>query len=100
MKSEFCVRKAKIMNETILINHYLKEQGRLSNFFNKLEVSNNIQLSTVQTRGDVIKITLKKACNINPLLIKDCELTCVVENELFRTVYVDGNRVMWDSIHS
>lgn len=88
------------MNESILINHYQEEQGKLSRFFDILRNSSEINLATVQTRGNVIKIMLKKESSINPTIIKDCFLTCVVENELFRTIYIEGKRIMWDSIHN
>jgi len=52
----------------------------------------------MQKKGDVLRITLNKNSRFDHESIRTHKLTCVIEDDLFRTIYDKGERVIWKPI--
>lgn len=88
------------MSETIYISDFKSECEKLNRCLAFEESESNLKCSTFHVENGCLRIQLEKGCSLNPVTIKDFQLTCVVQDELFKTVYINGNRVFWSSLHS
>ncbi len=88
------------MEEAIYINDFRHNAPLITGFISSLHKFSNFKFSRIQKKGDIIKITVGKNCVFNRDIIKSHKLTCVVEDELFITVYENGDRVFWKTTNT
>ncbi len=80
------------MEESIYISNYMSNANLISRFISSLR-----NFSRIQTKENLLRITVRKNTLFDRDIIRLHKLTCVVEDDLFRTVYTNGERVLWKS---
>lgn len=80
------------MEESIYIGNYMSNAKLISRFISSLR-----NFSRIQTKENLLRITVRKNILFDRDIIRLHKLTCVVEDDLFRTVYTNGERVLWKS---
>lgn len=65
-----------------------------------LKNNSRFTFSSIHRKDDILRINLKNHNYFNPSLMEKYELTCVIENDLYRTVYLNGTRVFWKPVHN
>lgn len=88
------------MKETIYISNFRSDIDKVSDYISTLKSQSRFSFSYIQEKNDVLKILLNSTAFLNPDVIRALKITCIVQNELFRTVYLEGKRVMWSSRHN
>lgn len=87
------------MKESIYISNFRNNVDIISNYISVLKNNSSFTFSSIHQKDDILQIVLKNNSCLDPSFISKYELTCVVENDLFRTVYLKGTRIMWKSLH-
>ncbi len=88
------------MEETIYISNLRNDTDIISDYVSMLKNSPKCSFSSIQKRDHILQIKFQGRACIGSEIIQEHGLTCVVENDLFRTVYINGVRVMWESKHN
>ena len=87
------------MNESIYISNYRNNVDKISDYISTMKKNSKFSFLPIHQKDDILRIDLKNHNYFNPSLIEKYELTCVIENDLYKTVYLNGTRVLWKSIH-
>lgn len=87
------------MKESIFISNFRNNAKNITNYILDLKRHSRFEFSSIHKKNDVLQIILNDNNYIDPIFINKYKLTCVIENELFRTVYLKGTRIMWKSLH-
>jgi len=87
------------MEEIIYISDIRNETGNISDYISMIKSNSRCSFSSVHKKDHILQIRFQHTYCLNLKIIQECGLTCVVENDLFRTVYINGLRVMWESKH-
>ncbi len=87
------------MEETIYISNIRNDAGIISDYISMIKSNPRCDFSSVHKRNHILQIKFQHTCCLNSEIIQKYGFTCVVENELFRTVYINGQKVMWESKH-
>jgi len=88
------------MEETIFISDIRNDTDNISDYISMIKSNSRCGFSSIHKRNHILQIKFQGKVCINSEIIQECGLTCVVENDLFRTVYINGLRVMWESKHN
>ena len=87
------------MEESIYISNFRNNIDSISNYVSILKNKSKFSFSSIHQKDDILRIVLNNNNCLDPSFIESHQLTCVVENDLFRTVYIKGTRIMWKSLH-
>lgn len=88
------------MKESIYISNFRNNVDIVSNNIFVLKNNSSFTFSSIHQKDDILQIVLKNNSCLDPSFIAKYELTCEVENDLFRTVYLKGTRILWKSLHN
>ncbi len=88
------------MKESIYINNFKNKIDVITDYISVLKNNSKFTFSSIHQNNDIIQIVTKNNSCFSPSFIAKYKLSCVIENDLFRTIYLDGNRIMWKSLHN
>ncbi len=88
------------MKEVIYISNHRNNTDIISDYISMVRNNSRCSFSSVHKRDHILQIKFKQSNCLDPAMIQAHKLTCVIENDLFRTVYIDGQKVMWESRHN
>lgn len=87
------------MKESIYISNFRNNSDSISSYISHLKKNAKFTFSSIHQKDDILQIVLKNTSCIDPGFIEKYRITCVVESDLFRTVYLKGTRILWKSLH-
>jgi hypothetical protein len=87
------------MEESIYISNFRNNIETISEYMAISKINSKFNFSSVHYKDDILQIILKKGNRLDVLFIEQYKLTCVIENNLFRTVYIKGTKVLWKSLN-
>lgn len=87
------------MKESIYICNFRNNIDSISDYISILKKNSKFTFSSIHQNNDILQINSQNNNCLELDYIKNLKLTCVVENDLFRTVYLEGIMVMWKSLY-
>ncbi len=88
------------MNASIFIANFSEQVERVTQMMKMFEQYTHFKVSSMHFKNNMLRINTSTTEGINPEAIEQNQITCVVENELFRTIYLNGKRVEWRPLHA